>query len=113
MALHQLAVLQNRFAVRNELIECRQKSGLDVLLIQMRRPAFMVALELLVALPDNAAVFAVGISLRRSIESLRYGSNAEPKLISVIVRVKVDAKEPRGMDALITFLLRLIWSGCC
>ena len=82
MALHQSAVLQNRFAVRNELIECRQKSGLDVLLVQMRRPAFMVALELLVALPDNAAVFAVGMPYFGSVKT-----------------TAIAADDPRGKDA--------------
>ena len=58
--LHNAAVRQQSVFVIQQLIERRQKPSLDVLLLQMGRLAFPLPSELLVALPNGAAVFAVG-----------------------------------------------------
>ena len=61
MALHQAAVLQQSVFAAEQFVESHQEPGLDVLLHQMGRPALFRALELPVALPDGAAVLAVGV----------------------------------------------------
>ena len=59
--LHDAAVLQQSLLAIQQLVECRQKPGLDVLLQQMWGVAFFLIAELAVALPDNPAVLAVGV----------------------------------------------------
>lgn len=61
VVLHDTAILQQSVLAVQQLIERRQKPGLDVLLHQMRGAALFLVAEFAVALPDNPAVFAVGV----------------------------------------------------
>ncbi len=61
VVLHDAAVRQQSLLAIQQLIERRQEPGFDVLLPQMGRLAFPLPGELLIALPDNAAVLAVGM----------------------------------------------------
>ena len=61
VALHQAAIVQQGVSAAEQLVEGYQEPGRDVLLQQMGRPALFLALELSVALPDSAAVLAVGV----------------------------------------------------
>ena len=61
VVLHDAAILQQSVLAVQQLTERRQEPNLDVLLHQMRSAAFYLVVELAVALPDNAAVFAVGV----------------------------------------------------
>lgn len=61
VVLHDAAILQQSVLAAQQLIECRQKPGLDVLLHQMRGAALFLVAEFAVALPDHPAVLAVGV----------------------------------------------------
>lgn len=61
VVLHDAAVRQQSILAVQQLIERCQEPGLDVLLQQMWSAALFLVVELSVALPDNAAVLAVGV----------------------------------------------------
>ena len=69
MILHDAAVLQQSLLAIQQLVERRQEPGLDVLLQQMRSATLFLVAELSVALPDNAAVLAVGVPDLGAVES--------------------------------------------
>ena len=61
VVLHDAAILQQSILALQQLIERCQETGLDVLLQQMRSAAFLLVAELPIALPNHAAVLAVGM----------------------------------------------------
>ena len=58
---YKSAVLNQGFAVLYEKAQCMPRILLERVLGQVRRGAFLLALELMVALPNHTAVLAVGV----------------------------------------------------
>ena len=69
VVLHNAAVPQQSPLAVQQLVERYQKPGLDILLHQMRGAARFLTIELFVALPDGAAVLAVGVPDLGTVES--------------------------------------------
>ena len=60
-SLYQVDVLQNMLSVSHQFTECPKEHRLDVFLIQMWSGAAVIAIELLIALPDGTTVFVRGM----------------------------------------------------
>jgi len=82
------------------LIERCQEPGLDVLLHQMRSAALFLVAELSVALPDNAAVLAVGVPDLGSIVTAAVAADQPGGKYSAAAVVEAHAFAPSklGLD---------------